>query len=77
MPIKGLPTLEWIADYHLGHGHSDDFLSSPRPIGSIAFCAEGTADYLSLGKRFTLTEGDILFIPQGHTYRSGQATADG
>lgn len=70
MPIKGLPTLEWIADYHLGHGHSDDFLSSPRPIGSIAFCAEGTADYLSLGKRFTLTEGDILFIPQGGTYIS-------
>lgn len=50
MPIKGTPTLEWVMDYHLGRGHSDDYLSSPRPVGSIAFCAEGTADYLSLGK---------------------------
>ena len=70
MPIKGTPTLEWVMDYHLGRGHSDDYLSSPRPIGSIAFCVEGTADYLSLGKRFTLTGGDILFIPQGGTYIS-------
>ena len=70
MPIKGTPTLEWVMDYHLGRGHSDDYLSSPRPVGSIAFCAEGTADYLSLGKRFTLTGGDILFIPQGGTYIS-------
>ena len=74
MPIKGTPTLEWIADYHLARGHSDDYLSSPRPIGSIAFCAEGTADYLSLGKRFTLTGGDILFIPQGGTYISDWKT---
>ena len=74
MPIKGTPTLEWVMDYHLGHGHSDDYLSSPRPVGSIAFCAEGTADYLSLGKRFTLTGGDILFIPQGGTYISDWKT---
>ena len=74
MPIKGTPTLEWIADYRLARGHSDDYLSSPRPIGSIAFCAEGTADYLSLGKRFTLTGGDILFIPQGGTYISDWKT---
>ncbi len=74
MPIKGTPTLEWVMDYHLGRGHSDDYLSSPRPVGSIAFCAEGTADYLSLGKRFTLTGGDILFIPQGGTYISDWKT---
>lgn len=74
MPIKGTPTLEWVMDYHLGCGHSDDYLSSPRPVGSIAFCAEGTADYLSLGKRFTLTGGDILFIPQGGTYISDWKT---
>lgn len=74
MPIKGTPTLEWVMDYHLARGHSDDYLSSPRPVGSIAFCAEGTADYLSLGKRFTLTGGDILFIPQGGTYISDWKT---
>lgn len=74
MPIKGTPTLEWVMDYHLGRGHSDDYLSSPRPVGSIAFCADGTADYLSLGKRFTLTGGDILFIPQGGTYISDWKT---
>ena len=74
MPIKGTPTLEWVMDYHLGRGHSDDYLSSPRPVGSIAFCAEGTADYLSLGKRFTLTGGDILFMPQGGTYISDWKT---
>lgn len=50
--------------------HSDDYRALPRPIGSIAYVAEGSAEYQTEGSVFSLSVGDILFIPIGGTYIS-------
>ncbi len=64
------PTL--YATFPLCHptGHSDDYRKLPRPVGSIAYVKSGHGYYETPDGDFTLTTGDILFVPKGGTYIS-------
>lgn len=56
--------------YNMPPGHSDDFRTLPRPIASVACVRKGSAEYVTEGRSFRLSSGDILFIPVGGTYIS-------
>lgn len=67
---KSFPRLIRCLDYCFPAGHSDDFRTLPRPIGSIAYIKQGSAEYFSECDSFRISSGEILFIPLGGTYIS-------
>ena len=65
-----MPSLLYLSRYQNPPGHSDDYRTLPRPIGSAALVVKGNAEYFTEGSVFRMTPGDILFIPVGGTYLS-------
>ncbi len=69
-PAKDILSLFTAVKYAHGKDSPCDYSSSPRPCHNITFFLEGEAEMESDGKSFTVHKGEILFIPQGTTYRS-------
>lgn len=56
--------------YVCDSGYVCDFSKSPRPEYVISFMLKGKATFITENSEFTITEGDVLFIPLGECYIS-------
>ena len=54
--------------YICDSGYVCDFSKSPRPEYVISFMLKGKATFITENSEFTITEGDVLFIPLGECY---------
>lgn len=66
--FAGTPTLLYPAAYPMHPGWVNDFRSLPRPIGSLALCTRGEGSYESEDCHFSVSPGELLFIPPGGRY---------
>ena len=67
---KDFPRLLRTVRYDTPPNNSCDFRSEPRPIASVACVINGEAEYVTEGRNFHLSPGDLLFVPIGGTYIS-------
>lgn len=47
-----------------------DFTSQPRPLHSVAYVAEGRADFVCGGIHHAVGEGEVIYVPKGARYFS-------